>query len=138
MTVAKTAGKQRPKSVERAALRRRSDQFYDRFNRGDFAGCLALVDPELLRKGGVQPVLYQSGLEKFRAAFTAIRPIMRRTMLFLDEKPRHSDKRPFAYHYVVWQDAQGGFHLFQERWVKDDGRWYTRVAGLIPNQFETT
>jgi len=24
--------------------------------------------------------------------------------------------------------------MFKERWVKDSGHWYTRVAGLVPNR----
>ena len=50
-----------------------------------------------------------------------------------DARTVGSDRRPFAYVYVVWQDEAHGFHMFRERWVKDRGWWFTRVVGLVPN-----
>ncbi len=36
-----------------------------------------------------------------------------------------------GYPLIVWKDGKHVPHLFQERWVKVGGIWYTRVAGLV-------
>lgn len=91
-----------------------------------------MVDPALRTAGRVTRSAYASQVTAFIAAYGAVKPMFDRTTLYLDEPTKSRDKRPFAYSYVVWQDARGEFHLFRERWIKDNGRWYTRVAGLIP------
>jgi hypothetical protein len=28
-------------------------------------------------------------------------------------------------------------NMFRERWIQDNGQWFTRVVGLVPNRQET-
>jgi hypothetical protein len=42
------------------------------------------------------------------------------------------DQRDFAYVVVSWKDKSNKFHQFRERWIKDRGKWFTRVIGLVP------
>jgi hypothetical protein len=59
-----------------------------------------------------------------------------RLSLHLDASANTREQRPFAYVYVFWKDDAHGIHLFRERWVKENGRWFTRVVGLVPNRQE--
>ena len=43
---------------DRLALRRRIKSFYARFNRGDWSGCHALIDPSLTGGGKVDRSIY--------------------------------------------------------------------------------
>ncbi|MFO0968477.1 MAG: hypothetical protein U0793_23215 [Gemmataceae bacterium] len=62
-----------------------------------------------------------------------MRPWHIRLSPHLERSAHQRDKRPFAYVYIVWQDDNHAFHMFRERWVKEGGRWFTRVIGLVPN-----
>ena len=121
-------------AAEREALRRRVKQFYARFNKAEWDRCFALVDPRLSRQGTVELGSYSRLMGAFKAVYGSVKPWLTRLSLHLDAAPRQADKRPFAYVYVIWQDEGREFHMFRERWVKDSGRWFTRVAGLVPNR----
>ena len=82
----------------------------------------------------LDPAVYAEGLRAFKEVYETINLWQIRISLHLDARSNKHDDRPFAYVYVVWQDAAHGFHMFRERWVKDANRWYTRVAGLVPNR----
>ncbi len=71
--------------------------------------------------------------QQFMEAYRTITPWHVRIYLHLDERAKQ-DPRPFAYVYTVWKDADGEFHMFRERWVEEQGTWYTRVAGLVAVQ----
>ena len=118
---------------ERRALRRRVKQMYDWFNRGLWENCFSLIDPQLREQSKVQLTTYADRLQAFKASYGQINPWYIRISPH-DASANQRDKRPFAYVYVIWQDNQHGFHMFRERWVKDSGRWFTRVVGLVPNQ----
>jgi hypothetical protein len=120
-------------AAERAALRRRVNRLYECFNQGAWDKCFSLIDPEIREAGKVELPIYQEQLEAFRAAYGKIRPWYVRISLHLGAAAGKRPQRPFAYVYVVWQDEAHGFHMFKERWVKDSGRWFTRVAGLVLN-----
>jgi hypothetical protein len=107
---------------------------YAWFNRGLPDRCFSLVDPNLTSEAKVEPQAYRDGLLAFKDAYGSIRLFHIRSSLHLDAATIKHDPRPFAYVYVTWQDEAHGFHMFRERWVKHAGRWYTRVAGLVPNR----
>jgi hypothetical protein len=121
-------------ATERAALRGRVKQFYQRFNKADWDACYALIDPLLTRQGKIDPNVYAKLMKAFKDAYGSINLWMTRLSLHLEAAPRQRDRRSFAYVYVIWQDDTHGFHMFRERWIKDNGRWFTRVVGLVPNQ----
>jgi hypothetical protein len=100
-------------------------------NRGQLDRCFALLDPRLRDAGSVEASTYAESLREFKNAYGSIRPWHTRVSLHLDASKSQRDRRPFAYVYVVWQDAASAFHMFKERWVKDGGQWYSRVVGLI-------
>ena len=75
----------------------------------------------------------QRGSKLFKDAHGSVNPWHIRISLHVDASLNKHDKRPFAHVYVVWQDKSHDFHMFRERWIKDSGRWYSRVVGLVPN-----
>jgi hypothetical protein len=91
-----------------------------------------MIDPGLRPK--VDFRVYAEQLEAFKNRYGAVRPWHVRADLHMDGSSNKRDKRPFAYAYVVWQDKANDFHMFRERWVKDNTRWFTRVVGLIPRR----
>jgi|SRR3954454_17499704 len=118
----------------RNALRRRVKAWYRCFNRSRWNDCFALLDPHLAaRKIGAKD--YAKSLQRFQEIYGAIHPWHVRISMHLDERPV-KDPRPFAFVYAVWQDDRRDFHMFRERWVYENGEWYTRVAGLIASPIE--
>jgi hypothetical protein len=107
---------------------------YDWFNRGQWEKCYSLVDPALREQSKVMLSAYADQLRTFKETYGSVRPWHVRISLHLDAPSNKHDDRPFAYVYLVWQDDAKEFHMFRERWVKNKGRWFTRVAGLVPNQ----
>ena len=61
-------------------------------------------------------------MQVFKDAYGSVKPWWTRLSLHLDTSPKQTDKRPFAYVYVIWQDDTHGFHMFRERWIKDRSR----------------
>lgn len=129
-------GTKTPASVRtnRAALRRRVSAMIRDLNAGRWDRCFARIDPRLRAADKVEQATYADQFERFRAAHGEVAPWHTRINLHLDATKNKHDPRPFAYVYIVWQDAGKGFHLFRERWVYDGGDWYTRVVGLLPAQ----
>lgn len=123
-------------ATEREALRRRVKQFYRRFNKADWDGCFALIDPQLTRAGRVKLDKYSERMQAFKDVYGKINLWLTRVSLHLEPAPKRGDSRPFAYVYVFWKDDAHGVHMFRERWIQDHGQWFTRVVGLVPNQQE--
>ena len=117
---------------DRAALRARVRGMIRDLNAGRWEDCWETIDPKLRAKGTPEVKSYAGQLEAFRDAYGRINPWHTRISLHLDAPANKRDPRPFAYVYIVWKDAANEFHLFRERWVKDGGKWYTRVTGLVP------
>jgi hypothetical protein len=122
--------------VERQGLRRRVQQFYRRFNKGAWQDCFGLIDPHLTQEGKVEFRAYADLMQTFKEMYGSIKPRWTDLSFHLDASPKQRDKRPFAYVYVLWQDEAHAFHMFRERWVLEDGQWFTRVVGLVPNRQE--
>src|SRR5208282_4563868 len=110
----------RPDVIEREKLRKRVTQFYLRFNKADWEGCYALIDPQLTQNGKVKPATYSGSMQAFKDTYGSVKRWLTRLSLHLDPTPKQRDKRPFAYVYVIWQDEGQGFHVFRERWIKND------------------
>ncbi len=123
--------------AERQALRRRVQQFYRRFNKAAWDDCHQLIDPELTGRGKVESATYADLMQAFKEVYGSVRPRWTDVSLHLDATTKQRDKRPFAFVYILWQDEAHDFHMFRERWVQEDGQWYTRVAGLVPNRQKT-
>jgi hypothetical protein len=119
---------------ERASLRRRVGRMYDWFDRGLWEKCFSLIDPRLREGSRADLRLYEERMRAFKEAYGSVHLWHMRINLHLDASASRGDKRPFAYVYIVWQDDSHGFHMFRERWVKDSGRWFTRVVGLVANE----
>jgi hypothetical protein len=117
--------------TERTALRRRVRRFYKHFNRQDWQRCYDGLDPRLRNEGKVSFHPYAQSLSSFVAAYGAIDIWHIDLSLHLDAAANKRDPRPFAYAYIFWQDQRHAFHVFRERWVREAGEWYTRVAGLV-------
>jgi hypothetical protein len=124
--------------AERTSLRRRIKSLYQRLNRGDLDRCYLHVDPRLRVDERISFTAYASSLEAFRSHYGLIDIWHIRINLYLDVVSNKYDDRPFAYVYIFWQDERKGFHVFRERWVKEAGRWYTRVVGLVTHQKSNT
>jgi hypothetical protein len=122
------------KAFERKVLQQRVDRMYDYFNKEAWKKCFSLLDPRLRKQQRVDQQVYTEGLRNFRAVYGGVQPWYIRLSLHLDGSINKHDPRPFAYVYVVWQDQNHEFHMFRERWVRDSGRWFSRVVGLVPNK----
>jgi hypothetical protein len=120
--------------ADRTAIRRRIKQLYEHFNRDQWHQCFEMIDPKLRQGGRVDPASHAESLEEFKKCHGAVRIWYTRISLHMDGHENKRDDRPFSYVYIVWRDVRSVFHMFRERWVKDGGRWYTRVVGLVPNR----
>jgi hypothetical protein len=128
----------RSAAAEQNSLRRRVKRMYDSINRENWGNCFALIDPKLREQAKVRLPEYSERMRAFKAAYREIKPWHVRLSLHLDATGNKHDPRPFAYVYVVWQDASHGFHMFRERWVRDSDGWFSRVVGLVPNPTESS
>ena len=130
----RTKKQQLDPATERKALRRRVAQFYEDFNQSRWDKCFLSVVPTLRENAKVTSGPYATGLRTFQDLYGSIRPWHLQISLHLDGASKQNDARPFAFVYIVWQDQANEFHMFRERWVRMDDRWYSRVAGLVPNR----
>jgi len=122
------------KASERKALQKKVNRMYEFFNMEAWTKCFSLLDPNLRKQKRVAQHAYVESLRRFRKVYGDLQPWYIRINLHLDESKHRNDRRPFAYVYIVWQDQNHDFHMFRERWVRDSGRWFSRVVGLVPNQ----
>ncbi len=129
---------QRSKSTIRkvpfkALLRQRIHAFYAHFNQENWQGCFRFLDPALRDKAKVELEKYAVSLANFKHYYGLIRPLFMEIKLITNVQSR-TDARDFAYVAVFWKDSKNAYHLFRERWVKDKGRWFTRVVGLVTHE----
>ena len=122
---------------ERKALGRRVKLFYRRFNVEAWEACYRLIDPKLTQNGKVELAVYSERMRAFKTVYGSVKPWLTRLSLHLDASPHQRDTRPFAYVYLIWQDEAHEFHMFRDRWVKENAHWYTRVVGLVANRQTT-
>lgn len=120
-------------TTESAALRRCVKQFYDWFNSEDWDKCYAAVDSRLTATAKCERTPYVNSLKAFKRHFGSVTPTRIEPSVHMDASTNKHDDRPFAYVQVEWRDSRNEEHSFRERWVKDAGRWSTRVAGLVVN-----
>jgi hypothetical protein len=132
MSTARTVKMSPRERAERQALRRRVQQFYRRFNKGAWDECYALIDPKLTGSSKINLDAYVDTMKRFKEVYGTVKPRWTDVRLHLDASPSQRDKRPFAYVYVLWQDEAHEFHMFRERWIQEQSKWFTRVVGLVP------
>jgi hypothetical protein len=124
--------KVRDRRHDTLSLAGRIVHFYRFFNRRDWGRCFDYIDPKLRDDGKVDPADYAETMDRFFAAHGPIRQIRIVNTTIYPGASSRSDGRDFAYMAVSWKDRANGLHHFRERWIKDQGRWYTRVLGLVP------
>lgn len=74
---------------------------------------------------------YVESLRRFLEVYGQIDVYQTRLLGTWNSAKMNGNRRPFAYAEIVWFDASRRIHFFRERWIKDAGAWYSRVAGLI-------
>ncbi len=113
------------------SLRRAIRSFYDSYRLKKWMPCYNRIDPRLREGSKVDFDSYQDSLQTFREAYGDVSIL--KIVLSEIHRSKH-DPRPFAFASIVWRDRLHEFHVFRERWVFDDKRWYTRVVGLVTHQ----
>src|SRR5438270_9264209 len=116
---------------DRARLRGRIGQFHRHFGRGNWPKCYEYLDPRLRDGAKVEYGAYAKSLAAFREYYGPVQIDHIRLSIHPGGRNTKRDPRDFAYAYVFRKDNRHAFHLFRERWVKEGGTWYTRVAGLV-------
>lgn len=115
-----------------ASLKRRIKRFYELLNRREFQSCYELIDPRVRAKpSSVTLLQYQSSLTKFLDVAGVVEIDDIRLNLHLDEASTLYEGRDFALGKTSWRDSTGANREFAERWVYEDGKWYTRSTGLL-------
>jgi hypothetical protein len=122
---------------EKLSLSQRVGAFYRFLNREKFDRCLQYLDP-VIQHPGFDSQVYQDQLSQFAKRYGPV-TIKIRSYRFVSGQKVNTDramtsieqKRDFAYVLLSWIDRDGILHEFRERWVKFEGKWYTRVAGVI-------
>ena len=123
-----------PATESTTSLRRSICSFYDSYRQEKWTPCFNRIDPQLRESSKVNFDSYQDSLQTFRQAYGDV------AILVIEVSEIHRSKhdpRPFAFASIVWRDRSHEFHVFRERWVFDDKRWYTRVVGLVAHQQPT-
>lgn len=116
------------------ALETRIRHFYESMNRHDFTKCYAMIDPRVVSKSEALTISqYTHSLERYLDRFASINLVeIGITGLHLNEPNKLYEGRDFALGKTVWEDDDGNRHEFSERWVFQDGAWYTRSTGFVP------
>ncbi len=130
-TVGEGAGLHSADNGLSASLRRAIRSFYDSYRQEKWTLCFNRIDPQLRESGKVDFDIYHDSLRTFWLAYGDV------SILAIELSEIHRSKhdpRPFAFADIVWRDRSHEFHVFRERWVYDDKRWYTRVVGLVAHQ----
>jgi hypothetical protein len=121
-------------ATERSSLRRRVKNFYKYFGQTNWPQCYQFIDPNLIEHSKVDFSSYCESLSLFHAYYGPIDILHIRINLYLQVKTAKNEKADFAYVFVEWKDKKNHFHVFRERWVKVNRRWYTRVVGLVTHE----
>jgi hypothetical protein len=116
---------------DRERLRHRVRRNITHINEQQFDECYNLLDPKLLSSQTAGSNDFLVSLKTFIEVYGRINVWHTKLYGTWDSRKMNGDKRPFAYAYVVWFDAQRRFHLFRQRWVRDGDLWYSRVIGLV-------
>lgn len=116
-------------------MKRRIKRFYDLLNQRKFQSCYELIDPRVRAKpSSVTLLQYQNSLARFLDRIGAVAVTDIHFDLHLDEPSALNEGRDFAIGKTRWRDSAGVEREFIERWVHEDGKWYTRSTGfLIPS-----
>lgn len=121
-----------PQTRVQAALKRRVRAFYAHLNARAFDKCFRFLDPRVFAQpGSVTLIQYETTLAAFMAHVGEVRvKEVVITGLHVGQPNKLYEGRDFAIGKTAWEDANGSVHQFAERWVCDDGVWYTRATGM--------
>jgi hypothetical protein len=114
------------------ALEKRIRQFYQLLNEENFGKCFRHVDPVVRgESSSVTEYQYENSLRRFLAFCGYSRVVRVALQLHIGERNVLYANRDFAVGQTTWADEFGVEHVFQERWVRNGQRWYTRSTGLV-------
>lgn len=101
-------------------------------NRQDFSQCFVMIDPRVLDKSAAVTISqYKQSLHRCFERVGSITVVeVRISGMHINEPTKLYEGRDFAIGKTVWEDEEGNRHEFAERWVFEDGEWYTRSTGL--------
>lgn len=111
--------------------------FYKFFNHEDWSRCFEYIDPALRTKGKFGLGDYCRTMHDFFGAYGPIEEVKILKLSVYPGTDAKDDQRDFAYVVISWKDKLNRFHHFKERWIKDQGKWFTRVVGLVPGRMES-
>jgi hypothetical protein len=115
-----------------SALEKRIRQFYELLDEQNFGKCFRHIDPAVRGESfSVTEYQYENSLRQFLTCYGHIRVIGITLQLHIGEPSELYANRDFAVGQTTWADEFGVEHVFQERWVRDGQRWYTRSTGLV-------
>jgi hypothetical protein len=115
---------------DKVSLLQRVRYFYLFFNRRDWAKCHGYLDPKLRAKYAEAD--YARMMDGFFAAHGPLRQMTVVSANLYSAGSARADDREFAYVVLSWKDRGNARYHFRERWIKEGGRWFTRVVGLVP------
>lgn len=117
---------------EQQAITDRIQAFYHFLNATQWRECFKLVDPMLRASGKVELAAYSNSLSSFFAKHGPLASSSLDRLQIYTNASNKNDERDFAYGTVTLEDREQQFLTIRERWVKaSDGRWYTRMAGMV-------
>jgi hypothetical protein len=114
------------------ALEKRIREFYALVNNEIFGKCFRHIDP-VIRDDvfAVREYQYENSLRELLACCGYIRVVGVTLELHIGEPSELYANRDFAVGQTAWADEFGVEHMFQERWVRNGQRWYTRSTGFV-------
>lgn len=114
------------------AVERRVRQFYQLLNAHEFGKCFTMIDPIIRgNSSSVTAYQYENALRQLVGYYTRIDLLSVTLDVQLDEPSDLFGNRDFAVGQTCWTDNKGEEQVFQERWVRDGQRWYTRSTGFV-------
>jgi len=115
-----------------SSLKRRIRHFYKLLNQRHFEQCHQIIDPRVrVQPSSVTLFQYENSLRQFLDRFRSVDVKKISLHLHLDEPSELYEGRDFALGQTIWTDSQGEHHVFSERWVLEEGVWYTRSTGFV-------
>ncbi len=104
--------------------------FYGHLSAGRFGECFRLLDPFVtVQPMGQDLASYCANLAAYTKALPRPLRVERIELTLADGASALYGDRDFAHGRTTVVDAAGTKRTYQERWVKNDGLWYTRCVG---------
>lgn len=117
---------------QQSSLRRRIRRFYELLSERQIERCHQMLDPRIREQPtSVTFLQYDNSARDFLAAVGAVEVREIELELHVNEANKLYENRDFAVGQTRWIDEHGTEHVFQERWVREGRRWYTRSTGFV-------